>query len=454
MNKYISVFFLAALSGTAINAQTLKQAPRLVVNIAIDQLRNDYIEQFSPFYSPNGFKKLLGKGRVYESAEYSFSPVDQASAIATIATGTSPEYHHIISEQWVSRKTLLPVFCVDDSKHGSSPSMMASSTITDELKVSTNGAAIVFGIAADKEAAILSAGHAADGALWIDEHTNAWRTSSYYPGKTNKQLRAFANLRPRPHKEKALANDDVVNASLDFINNNAMGVDENTDYLAITLSAGSDHSKRIKNEMERIYLGLDKNLSKLISRIEQNIGAKHVLFILTSTGYSQEPEIDFKKYRIPTGTLNVKRTANLLNMYLGAVYGEHRYIDTFYRNQIYLDHNLLEQKHLSLTEIKTRSRDFLTQLSGVHDVHDGNYDTSICGDLIIEAAPGWKVYNEDTGNYYYSRAAFVPFPIIFYGTGVEPKRIYQRVTTDRIAPTIAKSIQIRAPNACKVAPLP
>ena len=41
---------LAALAGTEMRAQTLQSAPRLVVNITIDQLRTDYIEHFSANY--------------------------------------------------------------------------------------------------------------------------------------------------------------------------------------------------------------------------------------------------------------------------------------------------------------------------------------------------------------------------------------------------------------------
>ena len=44
-------------------------------------------------------------------------------------------------------------------------------------------------------------------------------------------------------------------------------------------------------------------------------------------------------------------------------------------------------------------------------------------------------------------------PIIFYGAGTKAGRITDRVTVDRIAPTIAKTIRIRAPNACSAEPL-
>ena len=42
MNKYL-VILLAALSSTELQAQSLKSVPKLVVDITIDQLRNDLL---------------------------------------------------------------------------------------------------------------------------------------------------------------------------------------------------------------------------------------------------------------------------------------------------------------------------------------------------------------------------------------------------------------------------
>ena len=39
---------LTVLTGSQMQAQSLQPAPRLVVNIAVDQLRTDYIEPFAP----------------------------------------------------------------------------------------------------------------------------------------------------------------------------------------------------------------------------------------------------------------------------------------------------------------------------------------------------------------------------------------------------------------------
>ena len=86
-----------------IEAQVMQQAPRLVVNITIDQLRTDYMEAFSPLYTLDGFKKLAEKGLVFTNASYPFSPIDCASAIAAVSTGTTPDYNSMVGNQWFDR---------------------------------------------------------------------------------------------------------------------------------------------------------------------------------------------------------------------------------------------------------------------------------------------------------------------------------------------------------------
>lgn len=267
-------------------------------------------------------------------------------------------------------------------------------------------------------------------------------------------MNSYRSVNVKPSKAKTLTNDAVSDIAISCINGNAMGRDENTDYISITLSAkATDNSAQWRIGMESVYRGLDHTLSSLLSHIEQSVGAQHVLFVLTSTGYTDDPKVDFAKYRIPTGTFYINRTANLLNMYLGAIYGQGRYVETCFHNQIYLNRKLIEDKRISFSDIISRSKEFLVQVSGVRAVQESPYNPSISGDLIIEVSPGWQLLNEDNHESYTSRAAFIPFPIIFYGSGIKPQRINTPVTVDRIAPTIAKAIQIRAPNACKAAPL-
>lgn len=449
MNRYLStIIVLAVLTGTEIQAQTLKPAPRLVVNIAIDQLRTDYIEQFATLYSQDGFKKLLEQGSVYEAAAYPFSPVDRASAIAAIATGTTPHYNNIVATKWLDRGTLRPVLCVDDDQYGVSPQKMATSTIGDELKVATNGAAIVCGIALEKDAAVLSAGHAADGAFWINDRSKRWSTSNYYSQAAHSMIRAYNSAHTY-----GIGNDAVYDLSMACIDNLSMGKDDNTDLLSVTFSANIDKDVRSQSDAEILYAKLDHILADMIKGIESKVGKDRVLFVLTSTGYTDNEVVDYKRYRIPTGTFYINRTANLLNMYLGAIYGQEKYVETCYNNQIYLNRKLIEQRRLSYGDVVMRSKELLVQTAGVRSVTASPYNPSVSGDLVIEVAPGWQLLNEDNQQNYTSRAAFVPFPIILYGNGIKPAHITTPATVDRIAPTIAKAIRIRAPNACSSAPL-
>ena len=203
-NKYISLTLLAAItatSGRAEMTQSILPAPKLVINIAIDQLRSDYLEAFAPLYGSGGFKHLYSKGMVYSNASFPFSPIDRASAIAAITTGTTPYYNSIVGTKWLDKETLRPAYCVDDNKYGgyltkdcSSPKNISTSTLGDELKVSTGGSAIVYAVAPFRDAAVLSAGHAADGALWIDDENGFWCSSNYYFKTTPSWIQAYNNL--------------------------------------------------------------------------------------------------------------------------------------------------------------------------------------------------------------------------------------------------------------------
>lgn len=468
MNRYIAII-IAAL--TATEMQAFQLAPRLVVNITIDQLRTDYIEAFSPLYCQGGLRKLFAESIVYDAASYPYAPVDKASAIATLSTGTTPYYHGIVSSKWLDRSTLSPVFCIEDSKHYLSPAKLATSTIGDEMKISSNGTSIVYSVAADPETAILSAGHAADAAIWIDGKTGKWRTSTYYGATPPAWFKAYTSISTQSIKDKAATNDAVVDMSLQVIKSTAMGKDDVSDMINITLTAAKPDGTAVtdwKTEMESVYMKLDKTLEKLIEGIEKEIGKEHALFFITSTGYATETATNLEKYRIPTGTFYINRTANLLNMYLSAIYGQGMYAEACFRNQIYLNHKLIEQKRVSMSEVLNRSQEFLVLSSGISDVYTserllaGNNDIlkirngfnpNLNGDITIEVTPGWRLLNEDTQETYTSRSGFVPFPIIIYGAGTKPQRVTTQVTVDRIAPTIAKSIRIRAPNACSAAPL-
>ncbi len=454
-NRYIYITLLSILGFNAETyAQVIVQAPRLVVSITIDQLRTDYLETYAPLYSNDGLKRLLTDGKVFINGAYNFTPVDRASAIASLHTGTVPYYNGITAEEWLDKQTLRPQNCVRDQQIGYSPQFLGTSTISDELKMATHGVAKVFSFAPTADAAILSAGHAADGAAWISN--GKWATTTYYR-PINQWLSGYTRLfLPGTDVNKA-----VTDAALKCLEQAGVGNDDKTDLLSLTYEAG--------RQMES-YVELDRQMALLLNGIERQIARGRVLFVITGTSSrEEEEESNQERYRIPTGTFYINRTANLLNMYLGAIFGSTKYVEFCHKNHIYFNHQLLRQKNIHLGDICSRSQEFLLQLSGVRNVYTANqlltsdsyllesirngFNVEKCGDLIIDIAPGWKLINEDTLEKSISRSAHVPFPIIIYGAGTKAERIQTPVTVDRIAPAVARAIRIRAPNACSSEPL-
>ncbi len=513
---------VASLYFTAGEAQTLPAVPRLVVNITIDQLRTDYMEAFAPLYGDDGFRRLLEKSRIYTQAEFPSSRLDRASAMATLASGATPYDNGVVGVQWLDRETLRPVMAADDKDFEGvmtldkcSPRRLAVSTIGDELKVATAGKAIAYAIAPFSDEAMFGAGHAADGAFWVDNLTGYWCTTSYYGNELPAWVRSLNSSNSLPEKLKKYAwtpssdlvgnfnyflsggmskpfshkfegtgrfhqfkecapvNDEVARAALACIGGTQIGNDEITDYLSVTLHAGNYNNlpgSESPMELQDTYVRIDQALGSIINAVEKKTGAAGALFVITSTGYSNTAAVNLDKYRIPSGTFNISRTSALLNMYLVALFGQGQYVEACHGAEIYLNHKLIEEKQLSMSLILQHCEAFLIDISGIKDVYTSSrlqlgawtpgiskirngYNPKCSGDILLEIAPGWNLVNDNTREQVYCSEAYVNFPIFIYGYNISPQRITSPVSVERIAPTLAACMRIRAPNACAAAPL-
>ena len=508
---------MMALVAVSAMAQTLA-VPRLVVGISIDQLRSDYLNAFMPLYGDGGFKLLLEKGQVYSNVQYQHSPIDRASAVATIVTGTVPYNHGIIAEEWLNRAELHSSYCVDDRKYKgvetsdfSSPKNLLVSTIGDELKAATRGKGLVYSVAPNRDAAILAAGHAADWALWIDNQTGRWAGTTYY-GDAPAWMRYLENngiagrissvawkpysdtaggynyyltttQKPFSHnftgdskyrvfKTSGLVNEEMTKAARYCLENGSAGMDEVTDFLSVCYYAGGfAGTTATTTELQDTYQRLDEEIAHLLKKIDELVGLDKTLIYLTSTGYDDIGTAeDLTKYRIPTGEFNINRCATLLTMYLCAIFGNGQYVESYYGNQVYLNHKLLEQKQLKLAEVLGHCEDFLFQFSGVRDVFTAHritqgawtpgistirngFNPKCSGDILIQVQPGWNLVNEDRHTKKLQRDSFFEFPLIFFGYTIKAEKVDVPVTVDCIAPTVAHHIRIRAPNACSASPL-
>lgn len=521
--KGLLTSLITVLTFTGLQAQPQATTPKIVVGLTVDQLRTDYIEAFSALYGEKGFKRLWKDGRVYRNAEYNFSNPDKASSVASLYTGTVPTIHGITGENWLDISTLRVRNCVDDrdfmgnyTDETTSASQLIVSTVADELKVATQGKGLVYSIAPYREAAIFGAGHAGNGAFWLNDETGKWCGTTYYgdfpwfvsqyndrkaidfrvsgmvwtplrPVTDYKYLTSQVAQEPfsynfdeakknkfRKLKTSPFINEEVNYFLEDIFTGSTIGQDETPDFLALTYYAGNYEHKSTKEcalEIQDAYVRLDKSLGELLDLLDRKVGLNNVLFCVSSTGYVDAEATEPEKYRIPGGEFYMDRCAALLNMYLMAVYGEGQYVETHNDLQLYLNHKLLEKKLLNLNDVLDKASDFLIQFSGVKEVYTSHrlllgawtpeiqkirnsYHRHRSGDLTLEILPGWTVMDNDTpSDNKVIRKAYIPAPLVFLGGNVKPEIINTPVNIDCFAPTLARFMRIRAPNGCSSAPI-
>lgn len=179
---------------------------RLVLLIAVDQFRYDYLERFGDLFASNGLRRLLSAGASWDVCNYDHVPTETAPGHATMMTGAWPSETGIISNVWFDRvagKTIENVR--DDSVRTlgggaadapSSPRNLLASTLGDQLKLATAGRARVVGVSAKNRAAILPAGRMADAAYWYSEQTGGFVSSTYYFPRLPDWVERFNAARP------------------------------------------------------------------------------------------------------------------------------------------------------------------------------------------------------------------------------------------------------------------
>lgn len=500
-------YLLMSLSLVALLfVQVAEAAPKLYLNITIDQLRTDFLHEFSNLYGEGGFKRLMSGGKVYENSYFAFENIDRATAMATLTTGTNPYVHGIVGEKWLDRKTLRLVNCVEDKNckgHSSfdnfSPARLKAITLADEMKRSSRGNAIVCSIAPDGDAAVLAGGHAADVVLWKNNMAGYWCSSTYYGvypdcgDVMNNNIKGrpsvwkplldvdeYNNFGEKPetfsysfngkdkvalYKTTANMNDEINEMVLTYLDGSEMGKDNITDFLALTYYAGNYDGAPMEDrplEIQDIYVRLDRCIASLLNELDKRFGLENVVVSIASTGYVLENGATGNLYRLPSGTIFADRIQALLNMYLGAIFGQADYVEGAYGTQLYLDNKLIEKKKLDKLDVVSRSIEFLKTVDGIEDVFTiyslggalsdemqqvkNGYNPVGSGDIWMRLLPGWRISESEfiTDKEVYRTP--VMFPIIIYGGGVEHKVVDEMTPANVLVAEMARILRIRRPN--------
>ena len=172
--KKILLALVASLLALAQDKSASKPPPKLIVFIAVDQFRYDYLTRFRKDYT-QGFDRLLTKGAVFTTARYEQFPTVTAIGHSTFMSGATPSISGIVGNDWYDRESGKQVTSVEDpatkllggtAAIGSSPHRLLVSTIADELKMSGQASKSI-GISIKDRSAILPVGRMADGATGV-----------------------------------------------------------------------------------------------------------------------------------------------------------------------------------------------------------------------------------------------------------------------------------------------
>jgi len=403
-----------------------------------------------------------------------------------------------------------------------SPKALHSRTIADELRVISRFKSKSIGVSMDPQAAVLMSGHTASAAYWIDPTTASWISSSYYldslpgwvrefNGKKYQDIyldRTWEPLLPiseygesmldnnpyetglkgqftfpyelsrisavdRDEKDYTVlmstpwGNTYTKDLAIAAIVNEELGKSEASDMIHIGFNSTkylADNYSTWSVEMQDTYLRLDKDIAHLLEFLDDYLGLENVLVYLTAENALADDPRYLEESRIPSGFFNYRTSVSLLKSYLNAIYGQGDWVTFYYAQQIYLNHQLIEDSRLSLEEVQDRVVRFMIQMGGVSNalqsyvlqrnnftdgVHkrvQNSYYQKRSGDVIIYLTPGW-VEHSNLGRNGYAEFKFGPHvPLIFYGWKINRVTIPHEVSPADIAASVAYFMEISMPE--------
>lgn len=507
-------------------AQAEAGRPRLVVGIVVDQLRTDYVELLQSYFGEHGFKSLLADGMYIRDVDFKAYPLDETSATAMLYTGAYPSqtgvpsasvYYPSAGMQGAAKPPLAEGNGSLITNDSFTPSQLRLSTIADELVIDRGGNSKVWSVAMDPQQAVIMTGHSGTGAVWINNSSGNWATTSYYgslPGAVtsrnlrtplsqridtmvwrpsaalsrvpwiaeHKRLSPFKHTFSRQDRDvykkfaaSALSNSEVTDVALDLLVNLNLGNNPGeTDMLNVAYTlAPYKHTgdSQTRTELTDSYLRLDAQIGRLLQAVDKAVGAGNSVIWLTGTGYFDDAVATEPRYRLPGGEFSTRRARSLLNSYLSARFGSAEYVTTIRDGQIYFSPQALERSGVDSDKVVADARTFIAKMSGVsealtlNDILTPNpenerlrlaLDPRTCGEIILRFIPGWEVvYDEQTpSSTKLTRECATMTPAFIKAPGLKATRIDTTVEAVRLAPTLSGALRIRAPNGARARALP
>lgn len=410
---------------------TAQEKPKITIGIVVDQMRYEYLQRYESKFVEGGFKRLMTEGFNAKNAHYNYAPTYTGPGHASVYTGTTPRYHGIIANDWYSRELERPVYCAEDTSvqavGGSasagriSPRNMQSSTITDQLALSSNFRSKVVAISLKDRGAALPAGHHPTGAYWYDSKTGEFMTSTFYQStlpewvvKFNAQrlpdtysnqtwspllplkeyVESTADLTPYergfkgkdtptfPYELKDLRKHDryglirstpfgntlIIEMAKAALEGEKMGQGSVTDFLAMSFSTPDYVGHNFGThaiETEDTYLRLDRELADFLTYLDQKFGKDEYLIFLTADhGVVENPQF-LLDHNLTGGYIDMEKATSQFLTALTAKLGPGDWILDASNDQLFLNRALIAEKKMDLEEVQAKVAKLVSQQSEV-----------------------------------------------------------------------------------------
>ncbi|KTD08614.1 alkaline phosphatase family protein [Legionella jamestowniensis] len=427
MKRTITLFLL--LISTLVTATT---KPKLVVQLVVDQLRGDLISRYQHKFGPDGFNYLLKHSLDYQNAHHPHANTVTCAGHATIATGSYPALHGIVSNEWYDRKTKSEMNCVEDlqssilstvrsqkSLAGRSPRNLMASTLSDEIVLAQIGRA--FAVSLKDRAAITLTGHAGK-AFWFDKENGGFITSKYYystypvwvtdwnnryeakevtwqlsapvanytyakaPGFKNRFQEFGATFPHHSGSPKSetyykffsmmpYADELTADFAINLLAHEKLGsANGKVDYLGISFSAVDVIGHQFgpnSLESEDNLLRLDKTLAKLLAAIDKQVGLDNTLIVLTADhGVSDSPAYLAAHHIKENHSLKIPQMREIIEQTLVKHFQlPAKALQAISLPYIYLNHEIINEHQLSIHQVSAYLAETLRQQVGIFQAY-------------------------------------------------------------------------------------
>jgi len=492
---------LVSLLAAACLLSAAPKKPKLVLAIVIDQFRYDYLTRFRPEFHA-GFDRLLRDGAVFSNAHYIHFPTVTAVGHSTFLTGAIPSISGIVGNDWYDREEGKHVTSVSDSGakllggtgEGASPHRLLVSTVGDELKMSNGRQSRVIGISLKDRAAILPAGHMANGAYWFDLKSRNFVSSTYYSTDLPGWVKDFNSTHPGDkwagtmwltHKlptdlEKLYGNstESPIEASpygnelVEMLAERALTAEQLgtrgvTDILAVSFSSndkvGHDYGTYSAEEHD-VTVKTDAILERLFQAVDKAVGLDNTIIVLTGDhGVSPSAAEDAANH-MPGGRMPGNTVRNAVQEALVAKYGAGDWVSGSWDLSLYLNDSLILQKGLDPATVRSVAAAAARHVAHIFRVYTRDQ-------LMAGAVPNDMVSQRVVNGFNQRRSpdiAFIPepywiltssvtthgtpfdydahVPVIFMGAGIKPGRYDANIAVNDIAPTLATILEVETPS--------